>query len=84
MASISSIGIGSNLDLQSLLDKLQTNENTALDQINTQATSYQSQLSGYGTVKSVLDAYSAAAKTDRKSTRLNSSHVSESRMPSSA
>ncbi|MCA3182934.1 MULTISPECIES: flagellar filament capping protein FliD [unclassified Cupriavidus] len=63
MASISSIGIGSNLDLQSLLDKLQTNENTALDQINTQATSYQSQLSGYGTVKSVLDAYSAAAKT---------------------
>ena len=25
-----------------------------------------------------------AAKTDRKSTRLNSSHVSESRMPSSA
>jgi len=63
MSGISSIGIGSNLQLQDLLDKIQTNENTALDQINTQASSYQSQLSGYGTIKSVLDAYSAAAKT---------------------
>lgn len=63
MSGISSIGIGSNLQLQDLLDKIETNENTALDTINTQAKSYQAQLSGYGTIKSVLDAYSAAAKT---------------------
>ncbi|WP_454765989.1 flagellar filament capping protein FliD [Cupriavidus campinensis] len=62
MATISSIGVGSNLDLQSLLDKLETNESLPLTQINTQAKSYQSKLSGYGTIKSVLDAYSAAAK----------------------
>ena len=30
------------------------------------------------------DIYDLARRTDRKSTRLNSSHVSESRMPSSA
>lgn len=63
MSGISSIGIGSNLQLQDLLDKIETNENVALDTINTQAKSYQAQLSGYGTIKSVLDAYSAAAKT---------------------
>ena len=32
----------------------------------------------------VVSAYTAAEREDRKSTRLNSSHVSESRMPSSA
>lgn len=63
MASVSNIGIGSGIDLQSLLESLQTNENVALDTINNQAKSYQAQLSGYGTIKSVLDAYSAAAKT---------------------
>lgn len=63
MSGISSIGIGSNLQLQDLLDKIETNENVALDTINSQAKSYQAQLSGYGTIKSVLDAYSAAAKT---------------------
>lgn len=63
MASISNIGVGSNLDLQDLLDKLEASENTRLDVINTQAKSYQTKLSGYGTIKSVLDAYAAAAKT---------------------
>ena len=31
-----------------------------------------------------LDTVSAGAKEDRKSTRLNSSHIQKSRMPSSA
>ena len=35
-------------------------------------------------VKSAIEDEKAQAKLDRKSTRLNSSHVSESRMPSSA
>ncbi|AZG16398.1 MULTISPECIES: flagellar filament capping protein FliD [Cupriavidus] len=63
MAAISNIGVGSNLQLGDLLDKLEASENTRLDAINTQAKSYQAKLSGYGTVKSVLDAYAAAAKT---------------------
>ncbi|MGO4762604.1 flagellar filament capping protein FliD [Cupriavidus sp. 2KB_3] len=61
--AISSIGVGSNLELQTLLDKLQAAEELPLTQINNQAKSYQAKLSGYGTIKSVLDAYSAAAKT---------------------
>ena len=35
-------------------------------------------------VKAMKQAYSPYSKLDRKSTRLNSSHMSESRMPSSA
>ncbi|MGH8786103.1 MAG: flagellar filament capping protein FliD [Cupriavidus necator] len=62
MATISSIGIGSNLDLSSLLDQLQKAEQAPLDAINTQAKSYQTKLSAYSQVQSVLTAYQAAAK----------------------
>jgi len=61
--AISSIGIGSNLQLADLLDKIEANEKIQLTAINNQAKSFQARLSGYGTIKSVLDAYSAAAKT---------------------
>ncbi|MEN7530330.1 flagellar filament capping protein FliD [Cupriavidus sp. DL-D2] len=61
--AISSIGVGSNLELGDLLDKIEANEKTQLTAIDNQAKSFQAKLSGYGTIKSVLDAYSAAAKT---------------------
>ncbi len=62
MASISSLGVGSNLDLNTLLSQLQTAEQAPLDAINTQAKSYQARLSAYGQVQSVVSAYQAAAK----------------------
>ncbi|MGX6567543.1 flagellar filament capping protein FliD [Cupriavidus necator] len=62
MATISSIGIGSNLQLSDLLDQLQKAEQAPLDAINTQAKSYQTKLSAYSQMQSVLDAYKAAAK----------------------
>jgi len=62
MASVSSIGIGSGLDLSGLLDKLATAESTPLTMIKNRQTAYQAKLSAYGTVKSVLSAYQAAAK----------------------
>lgn len=62
MATISSIGIGSNLDLSSLLDKLEQAEQAPLTQIQNQAKSYQAKLSAYGTLQSVLAAYQGAAK----------------------
>lgn len=62
MASISNVGVGSGLDLQSLLSSLQTNEQQALQPINDQATSYQSKLSAYGQIKSMLTAFQSAAQ----------------------
>ena len=62
MATISSIGIGSNLQLSTLLDQLQKAEQAPLDAINAQAKSYQTKLSAYSQLQSVLSAYQAAAK----------------------
>ncbi|WP_439686681.1 flagellar filament capping protein FliD [Cupriavidus oxalaticus] len=62
MATISSIGIGSNLDLSNLLDQLKTAEQAPLTAIDNQAKSYQTKLSAYSQVQSVLTAYQAAAK----------------------
>lgn len=62
MASISSLGIGSNLDLDSLLSNLETNAKLALKPIETQASSYQAKFSAYSSVKSVLATYQNAAK----------------------
>mgnify|MGYP003346326416 CR=1 FL=1 len=45
---------------------------------------YVEQFLGYGDRDVFVEFAKAAAWPDRKSTRLNSSHVSESRMPSSA
>ncbi|AGW94940.1 MULTISPECIES: flagellar filament capping protein FliD [Cupriavidus] len=62
MATISSLGIGSNLDLNTLLQNLQTAEQAPLTAITNQAKSYQTKLSAYSQVQSVLSAYQAAAK----------------------
>lgn len=62
MAGISNIGVGSGLDLQTLLQNLQDNENAALDPINAQAASYNAKLTSYSKIKGALDAYQAAAK----------------------
>ena len=55
MASISSLGIGSGLDLNGLLDKLSTAEQQRLTPYTTQQTSYKAQLTAYGTLKSSLE-----------------------------
>jgi flagellar hook-associated protein 2 len=62
MASVSSIGIGSNLGLSELLANLEKSERVPLTLLENQATSYQAKLSAFGTLKSVLSAYQAAAK----------------------
>lgn len=62
MATISNIGVGSGLELGSLLEKLEAAEKTPLKLLETQASSYQAKLSAYGTLSSVLSAYQSAAK----------------------
>lgn len=56
MATISSLGIGSGLDLSGLLDDLKDAENEKLTPIVTQQKSYQTKLSAFGTLESSLTA----------------------------
>jgi flagellar hook-associated protein 2 len=60
MASISTLGIGSGLDLASILDSLQASEKASLTPISTQQTSYTAKLSAYGTLKSALTTFQTA------------------------
>ncbi|MYN11665.1 flagellar filament capping protein FliD [Pusillimonas sp. TS35] len=59
--AISSIGVGSGLPLDTLLENLRKSENGALTLIDTRAKAVQSRLSGYGTIKSAIEAFKAAA-----------------------
>jgi flagellar hook-associated protein 2 len=59
--AISSIGVGSGLPLDELLNNLRTSENASLKLIETRANKEQSRLSAYGTLKSSIDALKTAA-----------------------
>nr|WP_298414419.1 flagellar filament capping protein FliD [uncultured Halomonas sp.] len=61
MASISSIGIGSGLDLNGLLDQLEAGERGQLTPIVKQQKSYQAQISAFGRLESALDKFQEAA-----------------------
>src|SRR3990167_8874229 len=61
MATISSPGIGSGLDVQSIVSQLVALEKAPLKQLQTQATSFQTRLSTYGTIKSQITALGDAA-----------------------
>ncbi|WP_409160783.1 flagellar filament capping protein FliD [Pectobacterium sp. B2J-2] len=67
MASISSLGVGSGLDLNSLLTQLRTAENQRLTPITTQQSSYKAQLSGVSALKSALDKLNTANNALAKS-----------------
>lgn len=62
MAAISSLGVGSNLDLTSLLASLTTNENTRLTPITTKQANYTAKLTAYGTLTSALQTFNTATK----------------------
>ena len=63
MASISSLGIGSGLDLNGLLDQMESAERQQLAPITQQQKSYQAKISAYGTLESKLaDFRETAAK----------------------
>ncbi|HEY2452030.1 MAG TPA: flagellar filament capping protein FliD [Scandinavium sp.] len=69
MASISTLGIGSGLDLSTILDSLTTAEKATLQPISAQQTSYTAKLSAYGTLKSALVTFQTA------NTALNSANL---------
>ncbi len=61
MATISSIGVGANLDLAGLLTNLEKAESQPLVALQAKAKSYTSKLSAYGSVQSALSTLQAAA-----------------------
>jgi flagellar hook-associated protein 2 len=61
MSSVSSLGVGSNLDLSGLLDKLAASESAPLVALKKQQTSYTAKLSAYGTLQGALSNFQAAA-----------------------
>ncbi|GKW40192.1 MULTISPECIES: flagellar filament capping protein FliD [Pectobacterium] len=67
MASISSLGVGSGLDLSTLLTNLRTAENQRLTPITTQQSSYKAQLTGVSALKSALDKFNTANNALAKS-----------------
>lgn len=61
MASISSLGIGSGLDLNGLLDQLQDAERGKLEPIEQQLETQQTKISAYGQLQSALSAFQDSA-----------------------
>ncbi|WP_113640439.1 flagellar filament capping protein FliD [Escherichia albertii] len=57
MASISSLGVGSGLDLSSILDSLTAAQKATLTPISNQQLSFTAKLSAYGTLKSALTTF---------------------------
>ena len=68
MASISSLGIGSGLDLNGLLDQLQEAERGKLEPIERQLETQQTKISAYGQLKTALSAFQDAADALNDST----------------
>ncbi|EXU76269.1 flagellar filament capping protein FliD [Erwinia mallotivora] len=63
MTTISTLGIGSGLDLSTILDNLESSEKLTLKPITTQQSSYTAKLSAYGTLKSALTTFQTANTT---------------------
>ncbi|WP_299595858.1 flagellar filament capping protein FliD [uncultured Microbulbifer sp.] len=61
MATISSLGIGSGLDLSGLLDQLESAERQKLTPILQQQKSYETKISAFGLLQSALDKVKSAA-----------------------
>jgi len=61
MASISSLGIGSGLDLNGLLDQMEAAERQQLTPITQQQQSYQAKISAFGTLENKLTEFREAA-----------------------
>ncbi|GAA5159772.1 flagellar filament capping protein FliD [Viridibacterium curvum] len=60
--SITSAGLGSGIDIESLITKLMTLERTPITQLESRQSSFQTKLSSYGTLKSTLSSLQDAAE----------------------
>lgn len=68
MASVTSAGIGSGLDVESIITKLMAVEKAPVVQLQSEATKIQSKISAYGSVQSSVSAFRDAALALTKAT----------------
>lgn len=71
MASVSSLGIGTGVDLQNMLTKILAAERAPITRIDAQISSAKSKISVYGTLNSKLDSLKTAAETWQFPSRLS-------------
>lgn len=70
MASITSLGVGSNLDAESIVSKLMAVEKLPLTQLTTRTNTYNAKISAFGAISSALASLKTAA-TALESTKTN-------------
>lgn len=75
MASVSSLGVGTSLDLDTLYTSLETAEKTKLTAITKQQTTYNSQLSSYSKLQSSMAALQTAAAALTKTSAFSATAV---------
>ncbi len=71
MATTSSLGIGTGVDLQGMLTSIMTAERAPITALNTKITAANSKISVFGTLKSKLDTLQSAAETLQFPSRLS-------------
>lgn len=84
MASISSLGAGSGLQLSELLDNLSSAEQKKLVPLTQQQTSYKGKLTAFGVLQSALAKVETAAAAIKKANTINGTSVSSSNTAFSA
>lgn len=86
MASISSPGIGSGLDINGIVSKLMQVESQPLTDLQKKEASFQAKLSAFGSMKGALSALQSAAQTLKNASTFtgNSASVSDSTVLSAA
>lgn len=78
MASVSSLGIGTGVDLQNMLTKILEAERAPINRLDTQISSAKNKISVYGTLNSKLDSLKTAAETWQFPSRLSAVGASSS------
>lgn len=75
---LSTTGIGSGLNVESIVTSLMNVERKPLNAVATEKTAYQSQISAYGTLKSALSAFQTAVSALSTVSKFNAQTVSSS------
>lgn len=78
MATITALGTGSGLDLESIISKFMQVERQPLQAIATQKSAFQSKISAYGTVKSALTTFQSSVSALSSASKFNAQKATSS------